>query len=61
MKCHTCRNEFGPGESAERINPPPWDELIVCEHCYEWRAWTLVSEDQIRKALKEDGQPWQVV
>jgi hypothetical protein len=50
MKCHTCQNEILPGEPVERINPWPWDELIVCEQCYDWRAWTLVSARQIREA-----------
>jgi hypothetical protein len=56
MKCHTCRNEILPGEDAERINPPPWHELIVCGHCYEFKAWLLVSQEQIQEALDEDEE-----
>lgn len=55
MKCHLCRNEIKPPDWVERINPPPWSELIVCTHCYEWQAWTLCSPEQIQAALDEDA------
>lgn len=57
MKCFLCRNEFGPDEPAERINPWPWDELIVCEQCYDWQAWRFVSNEQILEALREEDVP----
>ena len=55
MKCHLCRNEIEPPDWVERINPPPWDELIACNNCYEWQAWKLCSPEQIQKALNEEN------
>lgn len=55
MKCHLCRNEIESPDWVERINPPPWDELIACSNCYEWQAWKLCSPEQIQKALNEEN------
>lgn len=42
MACQTCGNPTEIGK-LNRINPPPFDELIVCDHCYEWYAWEFVK------------------
>lgn len=42
MLCQVCG---APTEIAKlnRINPLPFDELIVCDHCYDWQAWEFIK------------------
>lgn len=40
--CQTCGTPTEI-EKLNRINPPPFDELIVCDHCYEWHAWEFIK------------------
>lgn len=42
--CDTC-DRFITIEFLSRINPPPFDELIVCDTCYDWRAWRFLLDD----------------
>lgn len=40
MNCDCC-GRWTNNDDLNRINPAPYDELIVCGSCYDWCAWEI--------------------